>query len=803
MRAPWKRAAILALATCSFSVLPGCKSDVERADEAVSEDIAKAGSSTPDQAVQTLTASVTKGSPLGKAQSNLVLAQAESNAAGVKLQKVWDQDAKIAALLLEMERLGWQIASNNSSLSGFQALNPAAGQQAFGQVSSAAEKGDGGPWVKGGEGAAPVPSLADVKKQQETLNAQIAELAKQRTELAARRATAIQQAENFSRQADSTRGSASSAFYIQASNQRKEAGDDEVKMRDLDAQILPLQQQLDVANEQQKSIDATLASIKDQVDKLQGGWQGVQNQMEQMKQFSSSLVGGGGAGGAAAAASQPATSQPTVSNLNQLAADLNEQVKAATEARDEAVKLLTDALKHLNDGEQQAATGLKSIPKPSGPDSKVPEKAAWQQLIDLNDPAEFKVRRAGVMGALARLYAGQYVELAQRNAVARLLDSGLKQAGVESQAVAVMGNGGAPSQAVRETVDKVSQALSKSEFAGYSEMAPELEGLGGAQPTPSDVEAIAGLRSDFYFSWADNVASDVISGNTPGELQQLRVAEAHLDRMADQYAWSKLGELQGKAQEARGRLAVAVTERKALSDNPNSKGLVPPMLPPELAEVVTSQPAGQPAEATSQPATTEPAASQPATPGAASPDSPEQAAARAVAVAFAEALAAGDTDKARTMVVEARIEYNTFANYYRNFGVFKTAAVQKFGDAAQDMPSVLPDLKDKIQKANLTVNGTTALFTTPGEGEPMKATNVNGTWKMDFAPTNPNEAIKQLQMLNIVGPVYARATISIQSGKFKTADELRQSLVQDLKTAIPGYNPPPPTSAPATAPAGQ
>lgn len=75
---------------------------------------------------------------------------------------------------------------------------------------------------------------------------------------------------------------------------------------------------------------------------------------------------------------------------------------------------------------------------------------------------------------------------------------------------------------------------------------------------------------------------------------------------------------------------------------------------------------------------------------------------------------------------------------------------------------------------------------------------MNGDWKMDFAQ------IKQLQLLNTVAPVYARATGDLERGKFKTADELRASLIKDLQTAIPGYVPPPaPTSAPATAPAGQ
>ena len=145
---------------------------------------------------------------------------------------LWPQQSAISLLLLDMERLGAQIASNNGNISGFQGLNPTEAQKAFEQVSTAAEKGEGG-WVKAAEGGAAIPSLADVKKQQETLGHKSQNSPGSGRNLRPS-ATALQQAETFSRQSDSTTGTASTAAYIQASNLRKEAGDDEVKMRDLD-----------------------------------------------------------------------------------------------------------------------------------------------------------------------------------------------------------------------------------------------------------------------------------------------------------------------------------------------------------------------------------------------------------------------------------------------------------------------------------------------------------------------------------------------------------------------------------------
>jgi len=726
-------------------------------------------------------------------QSNTLLAQSQIAAADSLLQKVSQEEGKMSAAILELERLGWQITSNNASTTGFKALNPTAGQQAFEQVSTAAEKGEGGAWVKGADGGPPIPSLADVKQREETLGGQIAELTKQRTEIAAKRALALQQAENFSRQADSTTGSNSTGFFIQGSNQRKEAGDAEVKMRDLDAQILPLQQQLDIAREQEQSIQATLSSIKDQVGKLQTGWQGVQKQMDQLKDFSASLVNGGGAaptGGAGA------TSQPTVQGLNAIATDLNELIKAATDERAQAAVFLNDAYKHLLEAQKQAADALKDIPKPGGANAKVPEKAAWQALIEMNDPAEFKVRQAEVLSGLARLYGGQYLELAQRNAVARVLDPALKQAGVESQAAAALGNGGAPTASVREAVDKISAAVNNREFAGYQDQAAEFDTLAGGQATPTDQEAIAAVRQDFYYAWADSVANDVIGGSSQGDLGQLRVNVAHLIRMTNQYAWYLMGIAQNK-QDARGRLAVAVTERKAISDSQSGKGLLPPMLPPELAEVATSQPAGG-AEAASQPGTGDQATTAPAgSPGTASADSPDQAAARTAALAICDTIMNGDVDQAKTMVVEDRVEFRSLANFMKAYADFKKAAAAKFPDDLSSIAPPIADLRDQIKSAQVVIAGDVATFNNPGDKNPAKAKRVNGVWKMDFAPVDPNETTKALQLYNVVGPIYTRSMIALQSGKYKTADELKQAVTQELKLAVPNYVPP------TTAPAGQ
>lgn len=796
MRAPWKRAAALALATCTISFQTGCKTDVEKSDEAVAADLTLASqhltTGHPEKATEALEKDVSKGSPFSRVQSNSLLAQAEVDAADAALRKLSQLEAQISANLISLERIGWQLGTNNGSVSGFQAQNPAPSQQALEQVAAAAEKGQNGAWVAG---EAPVPSLADVKQRQENLKKQIDDLTKQRTDLAAKRALALQESAKFSKQADAANGQDSVGFYIQGSNQRKEAADLEVAMRDVDAKILPLQQQLTVADEQAQAIQSTLTSIQDQVQKLQGGWQAVQKQMDQINEFSKSLLDGSGAAAAAPPTTAPAangaapSTQPVIS-LNSLASDLTQQIASAQELRTQAAGLLDKAYKHLEDASKSAASALQTLPKPNSADTgKLPEKAAWQALIDLNQPAEFKLRQAAVLSRLARLYSGQFIELAQRNAVARLLEPALKQAKLELPALAGIGSGAAASAAVREGAGKIAGDIVKADFTGFADTAGQLETLAPAGAPANDQEAVAAVRADFDYLYADNLLNDIINGSAgQGDLAQLRVNAAHLLRMSNYYGWSHIGELQGKAQEAKGRLATAVSERKILSEGAG-KGLLPPALPPELAEVATtqptSQPAGEGAAPASQPAATEPAA--PASPGTVATDNADQAAARKAAVEFANALYSGDTEKAVPFITGVRLEYTTLANYVKAYTDFQKAAVEKFGDEAKSIvASPIQDIREQVSTAPITINGNFAEFPSAnGNNNPLRAQKVGDTWKMDFTPANQTVASKQLTMLTRLAPAFSRAVISIQNGRFKTVDDVKKALAQELQSSFP------------------
>ena len=630
MRALWNRSAVLTAAAVTAAALSvGCKTDMDRANDAASMKIEAAatalGSGAKPETQKDLEslAAQTNLAPASKISADLLLAKTDQALAEAQVGEVQSHQTQIATLMLALDRLAWQIGSNNANIAALSSLNPTAGQQAFSTQADAAEKGNGGAWVPG---TPPIPSVADAKQKADELEKQIKTLTDERTQLAAKRATAIDQATQLSQKADSSSGQESVGFYIQSANQRKDSRLSEIKMQDMDAQLMPLQQQLTVLKAQQEGGTAAATSSRDQAQKLATGWEGVQKNIEAIKDYSQNLVDGKGslpasvapAGGASSATSQPGQAQSIVA----IATELDQEIKAAAEARGSAIELLDKAYQLYDDAAGQAKKLIGTLPKNSPDNAKLPERRTWEALTNLHAPAEFQLGQAEILSTKARIYAGQFIELQERNAVVSQLARSLKQSGIDTPgAVTALGEPGAVPAGIKE----IQADLAKADFTGYADKRDQLDTIAKSDTSIAGQEAVASTRADLYFGWADSANNEIINGAGAGDIGQLRTNLAHLSKMTSDYAWYQLAPAQG--QNPAQRLAFALTERQALEQN--GKALVPAMLPPELSGPAATQPAGpampaaptvpasQPADAAAaaSPATQPAVATQPATPG--------------------------------------------------------------------------------------------------------------------------------------------------------------------------------------------
>ena len=613
MRAPWNRAAALALAALSFSFFPflsGCKSDVESQDEAVSADLAKAtdqlesgDKDAGEKAKQTLqkSASNAGASKESQIEANSLIAQAEMDAADTIYRDIEQQQVDITALVAQLDQLAAEVAVNNLNISGYKALEPKAAQKALADVMTAAQKGsEDGLWVKG---KAPVPSLADVKQRQEKLDGQIKEFTRQKEELSAKRAEALKSADTFDGQVHTTTGKDSVGFYIQASNQRKEAADEETRISQLDAQLAPLQEDLAVAQLQEKMIGAAVASFQQQSDQLQNNWQSVQKQIDATRSFSESRLNGEGD---AAPSTTPSELPKVPRSMKEAAADLDNAVKSIDANRAKALDNLTDALHHYESAEVIAGrllTELSTQLTAQGA-AKLPERNAWQVLVALNRPENFKLRQAAVLMRLARLYGDEYSELSQRNRVAQTLSQTLKEAGLElPQAVASLANVPTTQPVdLQSSLNRIENDI-KSTGPNFADDQQALGDLATSNPAPTARQLVAAAQANLAYAWADSLLGGVIeSAPSQGESGVLTANLARAAHISDLYGWAVFARMLGSRQEYDARLRRAIDERKALVDA-NARYLLPTILPPGLEFPVTTQPTTAPAGG----ATTEPA----------------------------------------------------------------------------------------------------------------------------------------------------------------------------------------------------
>lgn len=601
MRAPWRRAAALSLAVCGFSCVSlttGCKSDVEKVDAQVASDLEQAtdklqnSNASDAQATLSKTVAVKNASPAWQIDTHSLLAQAHTDAAGKLIGQIIERDAELAALVAQMDAVGAQLAINNVNVAGNRKLEPTRGLDAIKKESSNATVGaENGAWVPG---QPPVPSLADAKKREADLQKQAQELTQQRDGLNEKRGKALQQAEQLSRQSDSTRGKDSVGFFTQASAQRKEAADEEANIELINGQLALVQQDLAVAQLQRKTIEDAIAGFEQQAQSLAKGWSDIQKQIENTTAFSQSLLAGeGGAAGSGAPTTQPG--QPSLAALS---TQLDNVIKQVQDLRSQAVTLLNQAFSEHDAAANAANTLEKDLgARTRSPDSrKLPEKRAWDALLASNQSAGFNLQKARVQGHLARLYVDQYSELSQRNKLGQMLAPVLKQAGVPTpsplSAIAAFSTE-IPTD-VTGQLAAIEQDASKKDpdFTGGQS---KLDQLAQNQASPVVQQAIAATRATLAFAWADWLLSGVI--DNPGQSDQAAVVAnlAHAARMIDQYGWMQLALVRGDKQHAEGHLTAAKQERDAVQN----KALLPPVLPAGLEFPIATQPTTEPTTAPS------------------------------------------------------------------------------------------------------------------------------------------------------------------------------------------------------------
>jgi hypothetical protein len=207
---------------------------------------------------------------------------------------------------------------------------------------------------------------------------------------------------------ESAKGQASVDAFTKSSNATKQAADLQTQMDVINAAIVPLQQDLAVAQSQKQTLQKVVAELTDESQTLDEGWQGVQNkiqaQIDLMKQIASAP--GNTSTGAAASTSQPDLPISAAGgSIEMKAAALAQAVAAADKARDDATKNLEDAIKNFRDAQTSASSAVSKLQLAELDQPNL--KAVYDQAIAVIDPQAYRFRQADAQRTLAAMQISQ------------------------------------------------------------------------------------------------------------------------------------------------------------------------------------------------------------------------------------------------------------------------------------------------------------------------------------------------------------------------------------------------------------
>ena len=397
---------------------------------------------------------VQNASPTVKIDALAQLAEAKIERAVGLFNDIDRSEVEVLRLIAEVNRLGARIQSNNTLVAGLSALNPQKTTQAIEGHRGALQGGEKEVWVEHDSGS--IPALKAVEARITELQGQIGKLEQQSKDLAKQRTQLIGEAEKLERQSEEARGRQSVELYNKSSEARKRAADLGVQVEVLGSKLTPLRQDLQRAQENQKILAKAAESFGQQLKSTEANWAAIQKQMADVQALSKQILGpdpkepaapppppqaqpedagDDAAEDAPAKQPKPAAKPPPGGLVNATTIVgkmrfLQSYLGQIQQQRAEAEKLLSEALGHyqaagstaqqLNSQLQQKVSAAQG--------RNMPERGAWQSLMELNNDARFKVKQSAIQLLLAGLHRNRAAELTLRHNMLQTLHPILKQA---------------------------------------------------------------------------------------------------------------------------------------------------------------------------------------------------------------------------------------------------------------------------------------------------------------------------------------------------------------------------------------
>jgi len=243
----------------------------------------------------------------------------------------------------------------------------------------------------------PIPTAAKAQADITRLTAAIDDTNSHAQALAKQHDDIVAQADQIERQSEGETGQSAVADFKKASDLRKQAADVSVEIDKAHASLVPLTQDLGVANSQLQIVRSAIANMEAISTQMSSSWADLQSRMQATQQRIKDYDSG---------------NAPSVESLT---ADLVKQLDDIKQKRKDAEVELQKAIAQLNMAQAQAVIARRSLPTPAnGSTDLVPTQAAAKFHVDLNSPESLYIDQADCQRLLGDLYAGEAEDLAAR-----------------------------------------------------------------------------------------------------------------------------------------------------------------------------------------------------------------------------------------------------------------------------------------------------------------------------------------------------------------------------------------------------
>jgi hypothetical protein len=563
-----RAAAPVAVALLGSLWLAGCDTAANQEDRKVQADVTQAetalasgsdaGVIAARKALETAAADTTTA-PLTQAYAKSSLAQVEQDSASKTMRQIDDDDITLHQLIWDISQLAGQIDKSRALASSYDKYDPKPAHDAIAAAIAAAQ---GGPAL---------PNLEAVKQTISALEGQIAKQADDLKSLQVQRTQMLDEADQADKSSEISKGQQSVDDFKRAADLRKQAGDLMVRIDRNQAQTVPMQKDMEVAQGQQTVLDELIKQLQDQSQQLDAGWKSIQDAVASQAVLQKQIASGGPDATPAAPpappapAAAPATTPSDATagaapaagialstaglSLNDKADALDKLVQQIARERSDALSELNNALQHYRDAAKSAQDFAGIVgPKISDLASSHPQRpdlTGWKTLQAVTHPALYQLKIALAKRQLAELY------------VAEINDDTLRS----------------------QLKDEVSKILGAANIDVPASL------------TVSDLEddkKNAAASAATAYSDAETAFTNVTSGNAPDALKKA----ARVEHILTLYGQVQLARAMGDAATAQADLSTTISER----DEVLRDGLQLPPLPPEITPP-PAPPAGAPATA--------------------------------------------------------------------------------------------------------------------------------------------------------------------------------------------------------------